>query len=82
MPSRSCRHSEPSYASIAAKGGGIASSRRALLETTEEDLTALVAARLRALLAQGVTTVEAKSGYGLVWAEARKQLRALAAAAP
>ncbi|HET7904332.1 MAG TPA: imidazolonepropionase [Candidatus Eisenbacteria bacterium] len=71
-----------SYASIAAKGGGIASSRRALLETKEEDLTALVAARLHTLLAQGVTTVEAKSGYGLVWAEERKQLRALAAAAP
>lgn len=69
-----------SYASIAAKGGGIASSRRALLETTEEDLAARVAARLRALLAQGVTTVEAKSGYGLVWPEERKQLRALAAA--
>lgn len=69
-----------SYTSIAAKGGGIASSRRALLETTEEDLAARVAARLRALLAQGVTTVEAKSGYGLVWPEERKQLRALAAA--
>ncbi len=70
-----------SYASIAAKGGGIASSRRALRDTTEEALEHLVIARLASLLAQGVTTVEAKSGYGLEGGDERKQLRAVASAA-
>jgi imidazolonepropionase len=69
------------YASIAAQGGGIASSRRALLECDESDLADRVARRLETLLAQGTTTVEAKSGYGLLLDEERKQLRALAAAA-
>jgi len=66
-----------SYESIAAKGGGIESSRRALRALDEDHLTALVAGRLETLLAGGVTTVEAKSGYGLDWGEERKQLRAL-----
>jgi imidazolonepropionase len=66
-----------SYASIAAKGGGIESSRRALRDVGEEDLAAIVAGRLATLLAGGVTTVEAKSGYGLEWGEEQKQLRAL-----
>lgn len=70
-----------SYESIAAKGGGIESSRRALREISQDDLTERVASRLGALLAQGVTTVEAKSGYGLDWNEERKQLRALQRAA-
>lgn len=69
------------YESIAAKGGGIESSRRSLRSTSEDDLAERVGARLRALLAQGVTTVEAKSGYGLAWEAERKQLRALARAA-
>lgn len=69
------------YESIAAKGGGIESSRRSLRATSEDELAGRVAARLRTLLTQGVTTVEAKSGYGLVWEEERKQLRALARAA-
>ena len=69
------------YESIAAKGGGIESSRRALRAISEDDLTARVTARLAGLLAQGVTTVEAKSGYGLTWEEERKQLRALRRAA-
>jgi imidazolonepropionase len=70
-----------SYASIAAKGGGIASSRRALAAVSEDDLARMVSSRLSTLLAQGVTTVEGKSGYGLTWEGERKQLRALAAAA-
>ena len=69
-----------SYAAIAAAGGGIASSRRALAAVSGDELARQVAARLSTLLAQGVTTVEAKSGYGLLWDEERKQLRALAAA--
>jgi len=70
-----------SYESIAAKGGGIESSRRTLRATSQDDLTELVAARLESLVVQGVTTVEAKSGYGLDWNEERKQLRALQRAA-
>ncbi len=66
---------------IAAKGGGIESSRRTLRATSQDDLTELVAGRLESLLAQGVTTVEAKSGYGLDWNEERKQLRAIQRAA-
>ncbi len=69
------------YASIAAQGGGIASSRRALLELSEAALADRVVARLATLLAQGTTTIEAKSGYGLLLEEERKQLRALARAA-
>ncbi len=69
------------YESIAAKGGGIESSRRSLRATSEDELAERVAGRLRLLLEQGVTTVEAKSGYGLSWDEERKQLRALASAA-
>lgn len=69
------------YESIAAKGGGIESSRRSLRSMTEDELAERVAGRLRLLLAQGVTAVEAKSGYGLTWEEERKQLRALARAA-
>jgi imidazolonepropionase len=66
-----------SYESIAAKGGGIESSRRSLRAIDEDDLTALVAGRLETLLSGGVTTVEAKSGYGLDWVGEQKQLRAL-----
>jgi imidazolonepropionase len=54
-----------SYADIARSGGGIAASVRA---TRAADVDALVRAslpRLDALLAEGVTTVEIKSGYGL-----------------
>ncbi|MEK7349044.1 MAG: imidazolonepropionase [Candidatus Eisenbacteria bacterium] len=70
-----------SYESISAKGGGIESSRRTLRAMGEDELVERVAGRLRVLLAQGVTTVEAKSGYGLSWAEEGKQLRALGRAA-
>ena len=69
------------YEAIAEKGGGIRASVRCLREVSEDDLTALVRARLRTLLAQGTTTVEAKSGYGLSLEAESKQLRALARAA-
>src|SRR6185503_2772182 len=64
------------YEAIAAKGGGIRSSVRTTRATSEADLTAAVSRRLAVLLAQGTTTVEAKSGYGLSLDEERKQLRA------
>lgn len=69
------------YEAIAAKGGGIRASARQLRECTEERLAGLVTERLQAFLAEGTTTVEAKSGYGLAPEEELKQLRALARAA-
>lgn len=54
-----------SYQEIAAAGGGIRSSVRDLRETSVADLTKRTAKTLDNLLRQGVTTIEAKSGYGL-----------------
>ncbi len=70
-----------SYAEIAERGGGIRASARHLRAASEESLGASVTKRLGRLLAQGTTTVEAKSGYGLSLEEERKQLRALKRAA-
>ena len=53
------------YAEIARSGGGIASTVRATRAANEETLVAQALPRLDALLAEGVTTVEVKSGYGL-----------------
>ena len=64
-----------SYADIAAKGGGIASTVRATRAATEDELFASAHKRLRSLLRDGVTTVEIKSGYGLDLANERKMLR-------
>jgi imidazolonepropionase len=54
-----------SYEEIARAGGGIASSVRATREADEGSLLAQSLPRARALLADGVTTIEIKSGYGL-----------------
>lgn len=53
------------YADIAKAGGGILSTVRATREATEEQLAQSASPRLENLLAEGVTTVEIKSGYGL-----------------
>ena len=66
-----------SYAEIAAKGGGIASTVRATRAATEEELFDSAHKRLRSLLRDGVTTVEIKSGYGLDLASERKLLRVI-----
>ena len=50
---------------LAAAGGGILATMRATRAADEDALVAGAAARLRPMLAQGVTTVEIKSGYGL-----------------
>ncbi|WP_374332335.1 imidazolonepropionase [Aestuariivirga sp.] len=54
-----------SYAEIAKAGGGIASTVRMTRAASEADLAAAALRRLDALLAEGVTTIEVKSGYGL-----------------
>jgi imidazolonepropionase len=62
------------YLSIAKAGGGIASTVRAVREASDDALIAFALPRLQRLLAQGVTTAEVKSGYGL---DAETELRML-----
>jgi imidazolonepropionase len=54
-----------SYEEIARAGGGIASTVAATRAASDDALFATAARRARALMAEGVTTVEIKSGYGL-----------------
>jgi imidazolonepropionase len=65
-----------SYEEIARAGGGIVSSMRASRAATEADLVATALPRVDALIAEGVTTLEVKSGYGLTLADELKMLRA------
>ncbi len=65
-----------SYEEIARAGGGIVSTMAATRVATEDELIAQALPRLDALIAEGVTTVEIKSGYGLSLAAELKSLRA------
>ena len=65
-----------SYEQIAREGGGIVSTVRATRALDEEALLAASLPRARALRADGVTTVEIKSGYGLDLDSERRMLRA------
>ncbi|OWY38060.1 imidazolonepropionase [Xenophilus sp. AP218F] len=64
------------YQQIAAEGGGILSTVRATRWLDEEELAVKSLPRLKALMAEGVTTVEIKSGYGLTLEDELKQLSA------
>ncbi|KAF1721140.1 imidazolonepropionase [Pseudoxanthomonas wuyuanensis] len=64
-----------SYEDIARAGGGIVSTVRATRAASEDELLAQSLPRARALLADGVTTLEIKSGYGLDFDNERKMLR-------
>jgi imidazolonepropionase len=64
------------YEEIARAGGGIVSSVKALRAASEDDLVYEALPRLDALMAEGVTTVEIKSGYGLDTENELKSLRA------
>ena len=64
-----------SYEEIARAGGGIVSSVRATRAADEEALFAQSLPRARALLNDGVTTLEIKSGYGLELDAERRMLR-------
>ncbi|KZV15121.1 protein ssnA [Dorcoceras hygrometricum] len=64
-----------SYEEIARAGGGIVSSVRATREADEDALFAQSLPRARALLADGATTLEVKSGYGLEPESERRMLR-------
>jgi imidazolonepropionase len=63
------------YQQIARSGGGIASTVRKVRQASEEELFIQSARRLEALKADGVTTVEIKSGYGLDAENEAKMLR-------
>ncbi|MCZ8080838.1 MAG: imidazolonepropionase [Rhodobacteraceae bacterium] len=65
-----------SYADIARAGGGILSTVTATRAATEEDLVAQALPRLNAMIRQGATTIEVKSGYGLTIDDELKMLRA------
>ena len=65
-----------SYEEIARAGGGIVSTMRATRAASEDALVASALPRLDALIAEGVTTVEIKSGYGLDAASETRMLRA------
>ncbi|REG85053.1 imidazolonepropionase [Marinomonas pollencensis] len=64
-----------SYKEIAQQGGGIASSVNATRAASEAELVASAARRLQSLMADGVTTIEVKSGYGLSLDSELKMLR-------
>ncbi len=64
-----------SYEEIARAGGGIVSSVRATRAADEDALLAQSLPRARALVADGVTTLEVKSGYGLDFDSERRMLR-------
>jgi imidazolonepropionase len=64
------------YEEVARAGGGIVSSVKSLRTASENELVAQTLPRLDALIAEGVTTVEVKSGYGLDTDNEKKSLRA------
>jgi imidazolonepropionase len=64
------------YEEIARAGGGIVSTMKATRAASESELIEASLPRLDALIAEGVTTVEIKSGYGLTLDDELKMLRA------
>ncbi len=76
---RRCRGE--TYQQIAAAGGGIISSIRGVRTADQEELSGLIFERLDGFLNFGITTIEAKSGYGLSLDDELKSLRALRTAA-
>ena len=64
------------YEEIARAGGGIVSTMRATRAASEDELVASALPRVDALLREGVTTMEVKSGYGLDRPSEMKSLRA------
>lgn len=64
-----------SYEEVARAGGGIVSTVSATRETSESDLLAAAKKRAEALIAEGVSVIEVKSGYGLDVEAELKMLR-------
>lgn len=68
-----------SYQEIAQAGGGIRSSMRSVRQATTEQLVQAVLPRMKNFLANGTTTIEAKSGYGLTLVDEIKSLEVIQA---
>src|ERR1700729_646114 len=62
------------YEEIAQTGGGIVSTGKATRKASQKQLVAAALLRLDTLIAEGATTVEIKSGYGLSLEHEKKQL--------
>ena len=73
----SLRQRGAGYLEILAAGGGILSTVSATRAASEDDLAAAAGPWLAAMLAAGVTTIEAKSGYGLEPETELRQLRVI-----
>ncbi len=69
------RQNGASYEELARAGGGIMSTVRATREAAPEALLADALTRVDAMIAEGVTTLEVKSGYGLDLETELKMLR-------
>jgi imidazolonepropionase len=65
-----------SYEEIARAGGGVVSTMKATRAANEDALVTSALPRLDALMSEGVTTIEIKSGYGLSLDDETKMLRA------
>jgi imidazolonepropionase len=70
-----------SYEEIARSGGGIVSTVAATRAATKDELVSGALARVDAMIAEGVSTIEIKSGYGLDIDNELKMLRAARAVA-
>ncbi|TIN24121.1 imidazolonepropionase [Mesorhizobium sp.] len=64
------------YEEVTRAGGGIVSSVKALRAASQQELVAQSLPRLEALIAEGLTTIEVKSGYGLDLENEKKSLHA------
>lgn len=71
------KRSGATYLEILRAGGGIMSTVRATRAASEEELAMLLRGRLQAMLREGTTTIEVKSGYGLGTFDELKMLRAI-----
>ncbi|MCF7919291.1 MAG: imidazolonepropionase [Candidatus Cloacimonetes bacterium] len=67
-----------SYVEISKSGGGIRSSIHSVRQASEDELFELSLKRIKRMIANGTTTLEAKSGYGLSTESELKMLRVIA----
>jgi imidazolonepropionase len=65
------------YVAISKSGGGIRSSIKSVRESTEEELYELSLKRVKRIISNGTTTLEAKSGYGLSTESELKMLKVI-----
>ncbi|MBT3755002.1 MAG: imidazolonepropionase, partial [Candidatus Cloacimonetes bacterium] len=66
-----------SYVEISRSGGGIRSSIAGVRNTSEDELYSLAEKRIRKIISNGTTTLEAKSGYGLSTESEIKMLKVI-----